>query len=58
MVTNKEILEMANNDHVMYLLSKIKYVTENLCSQTEYEQKTAKDEIKEYVKEIKEELKK
>lgn len=57
MITNKQILEIANNVDIMYLLGRIKHETENLCYKTEYEQKTTNNRIKEYVKEIKEELK-
>lgn len=38
MITNKQILEIANNADIMYLLGRIKHETENLCYKTEYEQ--------------------
>ena len=52
-MTNKQIIELANNQEIMSLLERIKIETDNLTSKTIYEQKNVNAKIKDYANEIK-----
>lgn len=53
-MTMKEIIKMANNSEVMYMLEEIAEIQANMCFKTIYEQKTAMKKIKNLAKEIQE----
>ncbi|MDF2950576.1 MAG: hypothetical protein K0S18_159 [Anaerocolumna sp.] len=52
-MTIKDIIEIAENEDTMYCLEQIKRIKDNMQSKTEYEQKTAQLEIKNWAKRIK-----
>lgn len=51
-MTQKQIYAIANSEEAMYILCQIKYIQSNMCYKTEFEQKTAKAEMKQLAKEL------
>ena len=51
-MTQREILTMATNFDIQWRMKEIESIMMNMCHKTKYEQRTARDKMKRYAKEI------
>lgn len=53
-MTQKEIIKMASDFEIQWRLREIAMIESNMCHKTVYEQKTARNKMKNYAREIQE----
>lgn len=51
-MTQKAILQLADNEEAMELLADIAHIQQNMCHKTIYERRTAQRKMKQYAAEI------